>query len=177
MAVSTTLYTQDQIEAVRQELETVGYSNKTIIANGFDDAPPVLALIDEAQDLSVTFPVPPDSFVLATFKVCVYSDEATDAGYGITLVTGGFRDGSANVVLVEEVNTANTFISVHAELNSDTAAAAAVLVPTIAANTTDQGIDVSFAGAASSTCSLVGRMELLSARKGGLWKKYRVSRP
>ncbi len=176
MAVSTTLYTQDQIEAVRQELETVGYSNKTIISNGFDDSPAVLALIDEAVDLSVTFPVPPDSFVMATFRVCVYSDEATDTGYGLTLVTAGFRDGSANVVLAEEVNTANNFITVHPEINSDTAALAGVLVPAVAANTTDQGIDVTFAGAASTTCYLVGRMELISARKGGFWKKYRVSR-
>ena len=83
---------------------------------------------------------------------------------------------SSWLTIVEEVNTANNFISVHPELNSDTAAAAGVLVPTIAANTTDQGIDVSFAGAASSTCSLIGRMELISARKGGLYKKYRVSR-
>lgn len=176
MAVSTTLYTQDQIEAIRQELETVGYSLKTIIANGFDDAPPVLSLIDEAVDLNVTFPVPPDTFVMASLKLCVYSDEATDTGYGITLVTGGFRDGSNDVVLVEEVNTANNFIPVHAELNSDTAAAAGVLVPTIAVNTTYQGIDVSFAGAASSACYLNGRMELVAARKGGFWKKYRVSR-
>lgn len=175
MAVSTILYTQDNLEAVRHELETIGYWEGTIIADGYDDAPAQLALLDAKTNLTATFPVPPDSMVVAEILLAVYADEATDNGHSIHIATGGFRDGAGNVVLVEEVNTANNFQTYINEFQADTAAAAGDIAFTIAADTTKQGIDVSIAGVASSTNYMLGRMRLVCARKGGLWKKYSVT--
>ena len=175
MAVSTILYTQDNLEAVRHELETIGYWEGTVIADGYDDSPAQLALLDAKTNLTSTFPVPPDSIVAAEILLAVYADEATDNGHIRHIITSGSRDGSANVVLPEEVNTTNTLQDYVNEIQTDTAAAAAEVAFTIAANTTKQGVDVSIAGVASSTNYMLGRMRLVCARKGGLWKKYSVT--
>lgn len=175
MAVSTILYTQDNLEAVRHELETIGYWEGTVIADGYDDSPAQLALLDAKTNLTATFPVPPDSIVAAEILLAVYADEATDNGHIAHIATGGFRDGSGNAALVEEVNTANNFQSYITEFQFDTTATAGEVAFTIAANTTKQGVDISIAGVASSTNYLLGRMRLVCARKGGLWKKYSVT--
>lgn len=172
MAVLTVpKYTDSYLEQIRKALETNGFYEATIIANGFDDDPAVLGTID-GRSLGTTFPVPPDSCVSAEFQVAVYSDESTDSGMILSFVTGGFRDGSGNVAVLEVQNAATTYAAFHTELNSTAADTAADLDVTIAADTTNQGIDVSFDQSASTTSYLVGRMRLVCAKKGGLTPKY-----
>ena len=175
MAVTQTLYTQDNTEAFRNRLEAIGYVDYTVIADGFDDSPAQLVLQDAKTNLTTTVPVPPDSMVVATLTACVFADETTNNGHAVQLVVAAFRDGSGNVSLAEEVNTANTSQTLINEFQADTAAIAADIVFTIAANTTAQGIDISVAGVASSTNYLLGRISVVSARNGGLWKKYHVT--
>ena len=175
MAVSQTLYTQDNVEAIRHQLETIGYWDGTIIADGYDDAPAQVTFIDDKTNLTTTFPVPPDSIVLAQLEICVYADEATDNGHAIIAAVSGFRDGTGNVSLAEEVNTANVIQFSINEFQADTAATAAEIGFLILPNTTDQGVNIGVTGVAASTNYLLGRMRLVCARKGGLYKKYHVT--
>jgi hypothetical protein len=176
MALQTSAsYTNNLLEAVRYQLETVGYWEGTVIAANFDDSPAVLISID-GLSLGTTFPVPIDSTVFCDIQYTTYGDASTDYGQMGDIRVGGGRDGSGNAVVAQIVNTSTTYIEQDATacLEFNTGATANSLTFAATADTTNQGIDITVSGTASSATYLVGRMRLVCAKKDGLPRKYSV---
>lgn len=174
MALQTSpSYMDNLLEAVRSQLEAVGYWEGTVIASNFDDSPAVLLTVD-GLSLGTTFPIPVDSTIFCDIQYVTYGDAATDYGQMGNLRAGGTRNGSANVTEAQIVNTATTFIQQDgtACLEANAAATANSLTFAVAADTTNQGIDITVSGTASSETYLVGRMRLVCAKKGGFPRKY-----
>lgn len=166
---------QTDLNAIRYQIETVGWYEYTVVANNFDDSPAVLATIDGVSSAGgATFPVPPDCTVTAYFFGAVYSDESTDAGQGFSFFTVGFRDGTGNVVSGETINATTTVSTMGTEFSTTTGDTVVNLTFAAAADTTNQGIDVTVAGPASSAGYLVARVLLVCAKKGGFYKAYRT---
>lgn len=177
MAIQTGVQLQGStLEAVRYQLETTGYWEGTIIADAFDNSPAVLAVIDGDTDLGTTIPVPPDSSVYAEIVGAVYLDDIngdTDFAESVHIAVAGSRIGSANVTLNEQQGGNLTVSLVNVEHFSNAGDTAAQLTIAAAADTTNQGIDITFANdSADEAGYFVGRVKIVCAKKGGLAKKY-----
>lgn len=163
------------LNSLRRKMESTGYVEVTIMANGFDNSPAVLATID-GKSLATTIPVPVDSCVLVTIEGAVYLDDVdgdVDFAETVAITVAARRIGSGNVAVMQVVNTANTVGEIAARYNSADAATAGQLTIAATADTTNQGIDITFANdAADENGYFVGRAKIVCAKKGGFGIDY-----
>jgi len=158
MALQTAVSFKDnELEGIRYQLETVGYVEDTYVVTGVDDSPATVIPID-GKALTFTYPVPVDSTVTAFIQYAVYADAGTDDAVGGFNVVTANRIAAGDVT-VDSAATAMTSGGATATLSYD-------------ADTTNQGVDVTLVGAASSDTTLVARIKLVCAKKGGFAKKY-----
>lgn len=173
---STPVEIQDnELEAVRYQLETVGYAEVTLIADGFDDSPAVLATID-GKSLGTTIPCPPSSVVYAEIVGAVYLQDtngSVDFGESVHVSVCGMRIGTGNVSVMQQQGGDLTVAIVSVEFFSAAGDAAAQLTIASSADTTNQGIDVTFANdAADETGYFVGRAKIVCAKEDKMPKAY-----
>lgn len=175
MADTSPVLQDNELEAVRYQLETVGYAEVTLMADGFDNTPAVLATID-GKDLGTTIPVPPSSVVYAEIIGAVYIQDAngsTDFGESVHIGVSGLRIDSGNVSICEQQggNLDVSIINVE-HFSSDTDDAAQLTIAATA-DTTNQGLDVTFANdSADETGFFLGRAKIVCAKEDQLPKIY-----
>lgn len=166
----------NQLEAVRYQLETVGYAEATLLAGAFTNAATADAYIDGISTYTTSFPIPPDSFVTCTVVGAVYmgdADGTTDTGAGVNFTVSGIRIGTGNATDVEGVNTTNEINELAIEMNSTDGATANTITISAAADTTNQGITITFENDSDDeNCYFVGRARLVCAKRGGFPKEY-----
>jgi hypothetical protein len=161
------------LEALRYQIETVGYVEYTVAASNFDNTPAVpITLVGKAVES--TFPVPPDCCVVAIIEgACFYNDDSNAEGESLSIVAGGFRDGTGNVVALDEINGAGDYLDLTTQMSSEAGATGSMITVAVAADTTNQGIDITLAAdAAADSGYFLGRMRLICAKNGGLPKAY-----
>lgn len=176
------VYTQpvisdDPFDAVRYKLEKDGFAEVTLMnKTAFTNAATQVVTIDGRTDVVCSFPVPADSFVTCTVVGAVFMGDAngtTDTGAGVNFTCGGFRIGSGNVSDVEGVNTVLEINELGVELNSTDGATANTITITAAADTTNQGIDITFQNDSDDeNCFFIGRATLVCAKRGGIATPY-----
>lgn len=161
------------LEALRYQIETVGYVEYTVVADNFDDDPAVLIKL-VGKSLGTTFPVPEDSCVVAIIEgACFYNDDSNAEGESLSIVAGGFRDGTGNVSALDEINGAGDYLDLTTQMSSETGATASMITVAVAADTTNQGIDITLAAdAAADSGYFLGRIKLICAKNGGLIKAF-----
>lgn len=169
--VSSTLQ-GNELEAVRYQLETVGYAESTIVCE-VTGTSAVTATID-GLSLGTTIPVPPDSAVSVTFTGAIfYDDNGTESSETINIMFAASRDGTANVVLMDEIGGNGDYLDLAAQMSHITASSGALIDVTLAADSTNQGIDLNFdCDAADDTAYIVGRAVIVCAKNGGFYKAY-----
>lgn len=160
MAIQTSpSFKANDLEAIRYQLETTGYVEGTLIANGYDSSPAVTLTLD-GKTLGSTIPCPPDATIAVSMTYAVFNDQSTAEGYGGFYTTVGFRDGSGNIV-----DEGETQVSEIGDGGTEHLIASSV-------DTTNQALDIDVSGTASDPAYFVGRVTVVCAKKGGLAKKY-----
>lgn len=157
------------LNQLRATLESKGYAQVVLQADGFTNASTKIAYPYGDTDYGVTFPIPPDSFVTCTVVGAIYIgdvDGTTDTGAGVNFTVSGIRIGTGNATDVEGVNTALEINELAIEMNSTDAATGNTITITAAADTTNQGIAVTFQNDADTeACYFVGLATIVCAKR------------
>jgi hypothetical protein len=166
------LLQDSDLEALRYQLETVGYVEVMLQCNFEEDDATLVRMV--GKELGATIPVPPDSTVVCNLLGAVfYNDDTNAEGEAVNLVFGGFRDGTGNPELLDEIGGNGDFVLLSTGLSSEVGASASMVTVTVATDNNDLGINLNMAGDADADSGyFMGRAILICAKNGGLPKAY-----